>query len=66
MWPEASGEKRAGALVSLGNAPLTSVSCRSKAQLSPSAKRKREASPPGARTRGQQRVEEAPVKKAKR
>ncbi|KAM9742032.1 biorientation of chromosomes in cell division protein 1-like 1 isoform 2-T2 [Dama dama] len=39
---------------------------RSKAQLSPSAKRKREASPPGARTRGQQRVEEAPVKKAKR
>ncbi|XP_015450330.1 biorientation of chromosomes in cell division protein 1-like 1 isoform X1 [Pteropus alecto] len=39
---------------------------RSKAQLSPSTKRKREASPPGARTRGQQRVEEAPVKKAKR
>uniref|UniRef100_A0A8C6MG96 Biorientation of chromosomes in cell division 1 like 1 n=1 Tax=Moschus moschiferus TaxID=68415 RepID=A0A8C6MG96_MOSMO len=39
---------------------------RSKAQLSPSAKRKREASPPGARTRGQQRVEETPVKKAKR
>ncbi|XP_017905225.1 PREDICTED: biorientation of chromosomes in cell division protein 1-like 1 [Capra hircus] len=37
-----------------------------KAQLSPSAKRKREASPPGARTRGQQRVEETPVKKAKR
>ncbi|XP_005656554.1 biorientation of chromosomes in cell division protein 1-like 1 isoform X3 [Sus scrofa] len=39
---------------------------RSKAQLSPSAKRKREVSPPGARTRGQQRVEEAPAKKAKR
>ncbi|EPY74863.1 biorientation of chromosomes in cell division protein 1-like protein [Camelus ferus] len=39
---------------------------RSKAQLSPSAKRKREASPPVARTRGQQRVEEAPGKKAKR
>ncbi|KAF6371441.1 biorientation of chromosomes in cell division 1 like 1 [Rhinolophus ferrumequinum] len=39
---------------------------RSKAQLSPSTKRKREASPPGARTRGQQRVEEAPVKKTKR
>ncbi|XP_039113106.1 biorientation of chromosomes in cell division protein 1-like 1 isoform X2 [Hyaena hyaena] len=39
---------------------------RSKAQLSPSSKRKREASPPGARTRGQQRVEEAPSKKAKR
>nr|KAF6430812.1 biorientation of chromosomes in cell division 1 like 1 [Rousettus aegyptiacus] len=39
---------------------------RSKAQLSPSMKRKREASPPGARTRGQQRVEEAPAKKAKR
>ncbi|KAM9237769.1 biorientation of chromosomes in cell division protein 1-like 1 isoform 4-T4 [Dugong dugon] len=39
---------------------------RSKTQLSPSTKRKREASPPGARTRGQQRVEEAPVKKAKR
>ncbi|KAM8804105.1 biorientation of chromosomes in cell division protein 1-like 1 [Rhynchonycteris naso] len=39
---------------------------RSKAQLSPSAKRKREGSPPGARTRGQQRVEEAPAKKAKR
>ncbi|XP_057561655.1 biorientation of chromosomes in cell division protein 1-like 1 isoform X2 [Hippopotamus amphibius kiboko] len=39
---------------------------RSKAQLSPSTKRKREASPPGARTRGQQRVEETPVKKAKR
>lgn len=44
----------------------TSVPCRSKAQLSPSLKRKREASPPGARTRGQQRVEEAPAKKAKR
>ncbi|XP_027453499.2 biorientation of chromosomes in cell division protein 1-like 1 isoform X2 [Zalophus californianus] len=39
---------------------------RSKAQLSPSSKRKRETSPPGARTRGQQRVEEAPSKKAKR
>ncbi|KAM6150871.1 biorientation of chromosomes in cell division protein 1-like 1 isoform 2-T2 [Erethizon dorsatum] len=39
---------------------------RSKAQLSPSTKRKREVSPPGARTRGQQRVEEAPVKKTKR
>ncbi|XP_058402725.1 biorientation of chromosomes in cell division protein 1-like 1 isoform X3 [Diceros bicornis minor] len=39
---------------------------RSKAQLSPPTKRKREVSPPGARTRGQQRVEEAPVKKAKR
>ncbi|XP_037685336.1 biorientation of chromosomes in cell division protein 1-like 1 isoform X2 [Choloepus didactylus] len=39
---------------------------RSKTQLSPSTKRKREASPPGARTRGQQRVEEAPTKKAKR
>ncbi|XP_023405500.2 biorientation of chromosomes in cell division protein 1-like 1 isoform X1 [Loxodonta africana] len=39
---------------------------RSKTQLSPSTKRKREASPPGARTRGQQKVEEAPVKKAKR
>ncbi|XP_008825120.1 biorientation of chromosomes in cell division protein 1-like 1 [Nannospalax galili] len=39
---------------------------RSKAQLSPSIKRKREVSPPGARTRGQQRVEEVPVKKAKR
>ncbi|XP_047574856.1 biorientation of chromosomes in cell division protein 1-like 1 isoform X3 [Lutra lutra] len=39
---------------------------RSKAQLSPSSKRRREASPPGARTRGQQRVEEAPSKKAKR
>uniref|UniRef100_A0A8C5KHP1 Biorientation of chromosomes in cell division 1-like n=1 Tax=Jaculus jaculus TaxID=51337 RepID=A0A8C5KHP1_JACJA len=39
---------------------------RSKTQLSPSTKRKREASPPGARTRGQQRVEDAPVKKAKR
>ncbi|XP_023363961.1 biorientation of chromosomes in cell division protein 1-like 1, partial [Otolemur garnettii] len=39
---------------------------RSKAQLSPSTKRKREVSPPGARTRGQQRVEEAPAKKAKR
>uniref|UniRef100_A0A8C8WAM8 Biorientation of chromosomes in cell division 1 like 1 n=1 Tax=Panthera leo TaxID=9689 RepID=A0A8C8WAM8_PANLE len=39
---------------------------RSKAQLSPPSKRKREASPPGARTRGQQRVEEAPSKKAKR
>ncbi|KAM5271699.1 biorientation of chromosomes in cell division protein 1-like 1 [Ctenodactylus gundi] len=39
---------------------------RSKTQLSPSTKRKREASPPGARTRGQQRVDEAPVKKAKR
>ncbi|XP_054996887.1 biorientation of chromosomes in cell division protein 1-like 1 [Sorex araneus] len=39
---------------------------RSKAQLSPSTKRRREASPPGARTRGQQRVEEAPAKKAKR
>nr|XP_012593036.1 biorientation of chromosomes in cell division protein 1-like 1 isoform X1 [Microcebus murinus] len=39
---------------------------RSKTQLSPSTKRKREVSPPGARTRGQQRVEEAPVKKAKR
>nr|AAH16987.1 BOD1L protein [Homo sapiens] len=39
---------------------------RSKTQLSPSIKRKREVSPPGARTRGQQRVEEAPVKKAKR
>ncbi|KAI5945759.1 Biorientation of chromosomes in cell division protein 1-like 1 [Manis javanica] len=39
---------------------------RSKAQLSPSTKRKREVSPPGARTRGQQRLEEAPGKKAKR
>ncbi|XP_012371947.1 biorientation of chromosomes in cell division protein 1-like 1 [Octodon degus] len=39
---------------------------RSKTQLSPSTKRKREVSPPGARTRGQQRVEEAPTKKAKR
>ncbi|KAM4854191.1 biorientation of chromosomes in cell division protein 1-like 1 [Thomomys bottae] len=39
---------------------------RSKVQLSPSTKRKREASPPGARTRGQQRVEEAPGKKVKR
>ncbi|XP_012383986.3 biorientation of chromosomes in cell division protein 1-like 1 isoform X3 [Dasypus novemcinctus] len=39
---------------------------RSKTQLSPSTKRKREASPPGARTRGQQRVEEVPGKKAKR
>ncbi|XP_010640237.1 biorientation of chromosomes in cell division protein 1-like 1 [Fukomys damarensis] len=39
---------------------------RSKAQLSPSTKRKREVSPPGARTRGQQRVEEAPGKKTKR
>ncbi|XP_056658411.1 biorientation of chromosomes in cell division protein 1-like 1 isoform X2 [Monodelphis domestica] len=39
---------------------------RSKAQLSPPAKRKREASPPVVRTRGQQKVEEAPGKKAKR
>uniref|UniRef100_A0A8C2UN42 Biorientation of chromosomes in cell division 1 like 1 n=1 Tax=Chinchilla lanigera TaxID=34839 RepID=A0A8C2UN42_CHILA len=39
---------------------------RSKTQLSPSTKRKREVSPPGARTRGQQRVEEGPVKKTKR
>ncbi|XP_054437918.1 biorientation of chromosomes in cell division protein 1-like 1 [Pteronotus mesoamericanus] len=40
---------------------------RSKAQLSPPTKRKREASPPGARTRGQQqRAEDAPAKKAKR
>ncbi|KAM6220856.1 biorientation of chromosomes in cell division protein 1-like 1 [Rhynchocyon petersi] len=40
---------------------------RSKTQISPSStKRKREASPPGARTRGQQRVDEAPIKKAKR
>ncbi|XP_073898701.1 biorientation of chromosomes in cell division protein 1-like 1 isoform X2 [Castor canadensis] len=39
---------------------------RSKTQLSPSTKRKREVSPPGARTRGQQRVEEAPGKKVKR
>ncbi|XP_051021103.1 biorientation of chromosomes in cell division protein 1-like 1 [Acomys russatus] len=39
---------------------------RSKAQLSPSVKRKREVSPPGARTRGQQRVDETPLKKAKR
>ncbi|XP_027626249.1 biorientation of chromosomes in cell division protein 1-like 1 [Tupaia chinensis] len=39
---------------------------RSKTQLSPSAKRKREVSPPGARTRGQQRMEEAPAKKTKR
>ncbi|XP_012579494.1 PREDICTED: biorientation of chromosomes in cell division protein 1-like 1 [Condylura cristata] len=40
---------------------------RSKAQLSPPTKRRRDASPPGARTRGQQqRVEEAPAKKAKR
>ncbi|KAK2504896.1 hypothetical protein MC885_018029 [Smutsia gigantea] len=39
---------------------------RSKAQLSPSTKRKREVSPLGARTRGQQRLEEAPGKKAKR
>ncbi|XP_057627116.1 biorientation of chromosomes in cell division protein 1-like 1 isoform X4 [Chionomys nivalis] len=39
---------------------------RSKVQLSPSIKRKREVSPPGARTRGQQRVDETPVKKAKR
>ncbi|XP_063086224.1 biorientation of chromosomes in cell division protein 1-like 1 isoform X2 [Cavia porcellus] len=39
---------------------------RSKTQLSPSTKRKREVSPPGARTRGQQRGEEAPGKKAKR
>ncbi|XP_035874720.1 biorientation of chromosomes in cell division protein 1-like 1 [Phyllostomus discolor] len=40
---------------------------RSKAQQSPPTKRKREASPPGARTRGQQqRAEEAPGKKAKR
>ncbi|KAL6081131.1 hypothetical protein STEG23_032822, partial [Scotinomys teguina] len=39
---------------------------RSKVQLSPSVKRKREVSPPGARTRGQQRVDETPLKKAKR
>lgn len=39
---------------------------RSKAQLSPSVKRKRELSPPGARTRGQQKVDETPLKKAKR
>ncbi|XP_043825893.1 biorientation of chromosomes in cell division protein 1-like 1 isoform X7 [Dromiciops gliroides] len=39
---------------------------RSKAQLSPPTKRKREASPPVVRTRGQQKVEEAPGKKAKR
>ncbi|XP_038177143.1 biorientation of chromosomes in cell division protein 1-like 1 isoform X4 [Arvicola amphibius] len=39
---------------------------RSKVQLSPSIKRKREVSPPGARTRGQQRVDETPLKKAKR
>ncbi|XP_021017983.1 biorientation of chromosomes in cell division protein 1-like 1 isoform X4 [Mus caroli] len=39
---------------------------RSKAQLSPSVKRKREVSPPGARTRGQQKVDENPLKKAKR
>ncbi|XP_072476373.1 biorientation of chromosomes in cell division protein 1-like 1 isoform X13 [Notamacropus eugenii] len=39
---------------------------RLKAQLSPPAKRKREASPPVVRTRGQQKVEEAPGKKAKR
>ncbi|KAL1789494.1 biorientation of chromosomes in cell division protein 1-like 1 isoform X5 [Sigmodon hispidus] len=39
---------------------------RSKVQLSPPVKRKREVSPPGARTRGQQRVEEIPLKKAKR
>ncbi|XP_075799796.1 biorientation of chromosomes in cell division protein 1-like 1 isoform X2 [Microtus pennsylvanicus] len=39
---------------------------RSKVQLSPSIKRKREVSPPGARTRGQQRVDETPMKKAKR
>nr|XP_045038622.2 biorientation of chromosomes in cell division protein 1-like 1 isoform X2 [Desmodus rotundus] len=39
---------------------------RSKAQQSPPTKRKREASPPGARTRGQQRAEDAPMKKAKR
>ncbi|XP_012967946.2 biorientation of chromosomes in cell division protein 1-like 1 isoform X2 [Mesocricetus auratus] len=39
---------------------------RSKAQLSPSVKRKREVSPPGARTRGQQKVDETPLKKAKR
>lgn len=44
----------------------TRSATRSKAQLSPSTKRKREASPPGARTRGQQRVEEAPTKKVKR
>ncbi|XP_054564106.1 biorientation of chromosomes in cell division protein 1-like 1 isoform X2 [Eptesicus fuscus] len=44
----------------------TRSAARSKAQLSPSTKRKREASPPGARTRGQQRVEEAPTKKVKR
>ncbi|CAO2610843.1 Biorientation of chromosomes in cell division protein 1-like 1 [Lemmus lemmus] len=39
---------------------------RSKVQLSPSIKCKREVSPPGAGTRGQQRVDEAPLKKAKR
>nr|XP_021495036.1 biorientation of chromosomes in cell division protein 1-like 1 isoform X5 [Meriones unguiculatus] len=39
---------------------------RSKTQLSPSVKRKREVSPPGARTRGQQRVDEMPLKKTKR
>ncbi|EHB08939.1 Biorientation of chromosomes in cell division protein 1-like protein [Heterocephalus glaber] len=39
---------------------------RLKTQLSSSTKRKREVSPPGARTQGQQRVEEGPVKKAKR
>ncbi|XP_050006147.1 biorientation of chromosomes in cell division protein 1-like 1 isoform X5 [Alexandromys fortis] len=39
---------------------------RPKVQLSPSIKRKREVSPPGARTRGQQRVDETPMKKAKR
>ncbi|XP_074131030.1 biorientation of chromosomes in cell division protein 1-like 1 isoform X2 [Sminthopsis crassicaudata] len=39
---------------------------RSKAPLSPPAKRKREPSPPVVRTRGQQKVEEAPGKKAKR
>ncbi|XP_076402326.1 biorientation of chromosomes in cell division protein 1-like 1 isoform X15 [Peromyscus maniculatus bairdii] len=39
---------------------------RSKVQLSPSVKRKREVSPPGARTRGQQKVDETPLKKAKR
>ncbi|XP_057358089.1 biorientation of chromosomes in cell division protein 1-like 1 isoform X2 [Manis pentadactyla] len=44
----------------------TRSTTRSKAQLSPSTKRKREVSPPGARTRGQQRLEEAPGKKAKR
>uniref|UniRef100_A0A8C9KAG3 Biorientation of chromosomes in cell division 1 like 1 n=1 Tax=Panthera tigris altaica TaxID=74533 RepID=A0A8C9KAG3_PANTA len=60
---EEEGEEPSGATT---RSTTRSEAQRSKAQLSPPSKRKREASPPGARTRGQQRVEEAPSKKAKR